>query len=109
MPVELGYVTLAVKDLDRARRFYAALFGWEIERSGHVRNTRLPIGSSSRGPADLSNLFFKVSDLEHALTRLVELGGEVRERRTAESGPNAVCADDQGTVFRLWQPAPGFE
>jgi uncharacterized protein len=109
MPVELGYLTLPVKDLARARRFYAALFGWEFEGAGHVRNTRLPIGLSSRGPAELPNLFFKVSDLEQALTRLLELGGEVRERRSAESGPNALCADDQGTVFRLWQPAPGFE
>jgi predicted enzyme related to lactoylglutathione lyase len=108
MPVELGYLTLPVKDMERAKRFYAALFGWEFEPSGHVRNTKFPLALSSRGPVELPNVFFKVSDLEQALTRLVELGGQVRERRAAESGPNAICADDQGTVFRLWQPAPGF-
>jgi predicted enzyme related to lactoylglutathione lyase len=109
MPVELGYFTLPVKDVERAKVFYAALFGWEFDLSGHVRNTKLPVGLGAKGPVELPNVFFKVSDLEAAVAKLVELGGEVRERREAPSGPNALCADDQGTVFRLWQPAPGFE
>ena len=31
MPVELGYFTLAVKDVDRAKKFYGALFGWTFQ------------------------------------------------------------------------------
>jgi predicted enzyme related to lactoylglutathione lyase len=109
MPVELGYFTLKVKDVARAKVFYGALFGWEFEDGGHVRNTRFPMGLSGGGPIDISFAYFRVDDLEQILARLPALGGTVLGRETYPSGPNAKCADDQGMVFVLWQPAPGFE
>lgn len=109
MPVELGYFTLKVKDVARAKIFYGALFGWEIGDDNHVANTKFPIGIAPGGPVDISFAYFRVDDLEAVLTPLAELGGAVRARATYPSGPNAQCADDQGTVFTLWQPAPGFE
>jgi predicted enzyme related to lactoylglutathione lyase len=36
------------------------------------------------------------------------LGGSVRERTENPYGPMAQCSDDQGAIFSLWQPAPGF-
>ena len=110
MPIELGYFTLSVKDLARARAFYAALFGWEIEANGHVANTRLPLGLSAGGASDVSGMaYFRTDDIETLLQRLADLGGAVIERGHPPSGMNAKCRDDQGTVFSLWQPAPGFE
>lgn len=109
MPVELGYFTLKVKDVGRAKAFYGALFGWEFEVNGHVRNTKFHVGLSTGGPVDVSFAYFKVADLEGTVARLGALGGTVQHRDTNPSGPNARCADDQGTVFTLWQPAPGFE
>ena len=108
MPVELGYFTLLVKDVARARQFYGALFGWEFVGDGHVGNTKLPIGLNVGGPVDVSFAYFKVDDIEKFLAHVASLGGEVRQRNDSPSGANAVCVDDQGTAFALWQPAPGF-
>jgi uncharacterized protein len=109
MPNELGYFTLPVKDLPRAKRFYGALFGWEVEEGGHVANTKFPLGLSPDGPAELPNVYFRVDDIDKAAARVSQLGGTVRSRNTYPSGPNAVCADPDGTVFSLWQPAAGYE
>jgi predicted enzyme related to lactoylglutathione lyase len=110
MPIELGYFTLKVKDLARAKAFYGALFGWTFEEGGHVANTKFPLGLAAGGPVDASGtVYFRVDDLEAILPRVAALGGEVRGRATYPSGPNATIADDQGTVLSLWQPAPGYE
>jgi predicted enzyme related to lactoylglutathione lyase len=109
MPVELGYFTLPVKNLARAKAFYGALFGWEIEEGGHVANTTFPLGLSQNGPAEVPNAYFRVDDIEAAAAHATQLGGSVRARNQYPSGLNAVCADPDGTVFSLWQPAPGYE
>ena len=111
MPAELGYFTLKVKDVAKAQRFYGALFGWECEtgpHGAHIKNTKLPLGFALGGPVDVSFAYFRVDDIDGALKRVAELGGTVRERNDSPSGLNAVCTDDQDTVFSLWQPAPGF-
>jgi len=105
----LGYFTLQVKSVAQARIFYGALFGWEVEDNGHVRNTKFPMGLSGGGPADVSYAYFRVDDLERIVAQIPALGGSVQARATPASGSNATCADDQGTVFSLWQPAPGYE
>ena len=110
MPVELGYFTLKVKDIDRAKKFYGALFGWQFEDgSTHVANTKFPLGIAEGGPLDMSgSVYFRVDDLEAFLPKVTALGGEVRGRAKYPSGPNATITDDQGTVITLWQPAPGY-
>jgi predicted enzyme related to lactoylglutathione lyase len=112
MPVELGYFTLKVRDVARAQRFYGAAFGWEFDsgpQGAHVKNTKLPLGIAPGGPASVSFVYFKVQDLEAATARISELGGTARDRSESPSGLMAICTDDQGTEFSLWQPAPGFE
>jgi hypothetical protein len=111
MPIELGYFTLKVKDIARAKKFYGALFGWKFEDgSSHVANTKFPLGLSEGGPIDVSGYaYFRVDDLEAILPKIADLGGEIRARANYKSGPNATIADNQGTVITLWQPAPGFE
>ena len=111
MPVELGYFTLQVKDIRRAQKFYGALFGWEFDESpkgAHVRNTKLPIGLDPGGPANISFAYFRVQDIDDATKQIAELGGTVHERTESPAGIMAVCADDQDTLFSLWQAAPGF-
>lgn len=114
-PVEVGYASFAAPDTARAARFYGALFGWETEvgnmgdQYAHIHNTRLPMGLTP-GPADEPPvLYFRVSSVDAYADRVRELGGQVIDRTTYDSGPNAVCIDDQGREFQLWEPAPGFE
>ena len=111
MPVELGYVTLQVEDIERAVRFYGALFKWEFDSSpkgAHVKNTKLPIGLNPGGPANASFVYFRVPDINAVTKQIAELGGAIRERMESPAGLMAVCIDDQDTIFSLWQPAPGF-
>jgi uncharacterized protein len=109
MPVELGYFTLSVADLARGKVFYGALFGWQFEEGGHVANTKFPLGITGGKPGDYSTTYFKVQEMDRMVQRVEQLGGKVHSRNIYPSGPSAVCEDDQGTVFCLWQPAPGYE
>ncbi len=111
MTAELGYFTLPVKDIARAKVFYGELFGWEFEESGqgvHVRNTKLPIGLQPGGPAEMPFVYFSIPDMSYATRRVRELGGSVRSENEFPSGLNTVVVDDQGTVFSLWQAAAGY-
>ncbi|MFB4273814.1 VOC family protein [Nonomuraea sp. MTCD27] len=112
MPVELGYYTLSVRDLDRAAAFYGALFGWEFKREHetylHVTNTTVPMGFVAGGPSSQPNLYYHVTDIDAAVERVRELGGRTGELLDSKSGRGCTCTDDQGTELGLWQPAPGF-
>ena len=115
MPVEVGYLTFATPDTAVASRFYGELFGWVAEPGNagegyaHIGNTKLPMGLTP-GPVDEAPvLYFRVDDVGAYAARVRELGGRSSARRRYDSGPNAVCRDDQGREFQLWQPAPGYE
>jgi predicted enzyme related to lactoylglutathione lyase len=112
MPVELGYVSIPVLDLSRAKAFFEALFGWKFEQVGpgsaHVGNTKLPFGFTTGGPVDYSTLYFQVTDIKAMATKVGALGGKAGNLEENPSGVLAICKDDQGTGFSLWQPAPGF-
>jgi uncharacterized glyoxalase superfamily protein PhnB len=113
-PVEPGYIAMRTDDLDRARSFYGALFGWNIEPGnmeggGNVANTRFPVGFAppeTTGPEH--TVYFRIDDIESFATRVADLGGRVLSRSEFPSGRGAECVDDQGHRFDLWQPAPGY-
>lgn len=112
MPIELGYLTLKVKDVACAQRFYGALFAWEFDagpHGAHVKNTKLPIGLAPGGPSSVPFLYFRVEDIEKTSAHIAKLGGTAGEVSKSPSGLSAICTDDQATEFSLWQPAPGFE
>ena len=112
MPVELGYVTVPVLSVPRAKAFFEALFGWKFEVSGpgsaHIGNTKLPFGFSTGGPTDYSTLYFQVTDIKTMIAKVGALGGSAGNLEENPSGLVVICKDDQGTGFGLWQPAPGF-
>lgn len=113
--VELGYFTLGLPDTAAAGRFYGELFGWTTEPGNagdeyaHVNNTKLPLGFTPGAVDEAPMLYFRVDDISAYAARVRDLGGEVVSETTYDSGPNAVCLDDQGRRFQLWQPAPGYE
>jgi predicted enzyme related to lactoylglutathione lyase len=113
MPVELGYLTIPVPSVARAKAFFGPLFGWEFQGTGenaaHIGNTKLPVGFSAGGPADYASLYFQVKDIAAAVAQVGALGGSADAIGESPSGRHAICTDDQGTRFSLWQPAPGFE
>jgi predicted enzyme related to lactoylglutathione lyase len=113
MAGDLGYFTVPVADVKRARAFYGRLFGWQFtpdanDSYAHVANTT-PGGGLHRDDARSPKVWFKVEDIRAAVAQVRELGGTADEPQQSPSGWSTACCDDQGTEFNLWQPAPGFD
>lgn len=113
--IQLGYFTIDTEDLDKARAFYSALFGWTFDETqshatyAHVANSQPAFGFTKVERAkDNEHLYFRVDDVDALCARVVELGGRAAVPSDSESGRTAVVSDDQGVSFSLWQPAPGF-
>lgn len=118
MENRLGYFTLETPDIDKARAFYGALFGWGFNDDASRPTYAHVTGSGEGGdPAfgivkgerrDFTALYFRVADIQAACGRVEELGGKAAVPSESDSGKHVVVEDDQGVTFSLWQPAPGY-
>lgn len=113
--IQLGYFTIDTRDLDKARAFYSALFGWTFdEAQSHATYAHVADGQPAFGfvkverARDNEHLYFRVEDVDALCERVIALGGKAAVPSDSESGRTAVVSDDQGVSFSLWQPAPGF-
>ncbi|MDO9076722.1 MAG: VOC family protein [Brevundimonas sp.] len=113
--IQLGYFTMDTENVEKARAFYSALFGWTFdEAESHPNYAHVAGGQPSFGftkverAKDTPHLYFRVDDVERLCARVVELGGKAAIPSETPSGITAVVCDDQGVSFSLWQPAPGF-
>lgn len=104
-PIHL--IEFPADDPDRARRFWTGVLGVElVDRSGDQGEgwqtaagaPTLGVHERGKGPGDTHSLpYFEVDDLEAALRRVRELGGELIH-------PGArwvVCRDSEGSPFGL--------
>ena len=112
---ELSFFELGVRDPGRAREFYGSLFGWEFVDEGNgatIETPNVPGGLHGGDAGASPYLFFRVDDLDSALARVRELGGEVGDDVGGGDDPDAVarfgrfllCKDNQGSSFGLHQP-----
>ncbi len=105
-----SYIELCVDDADKARAFFGALLGWRVEGDsgpGQASTGGLDVGIHDRDPSSLLEVFFTVNQLESAIARLRELGGQTVSGIHAESasfGRWVECQDDQGVRFGLREP-----
>jgi predicted enzyme related to lactoylglutathione lyase len=117
------YMEFPADDVDRAQRFWSSLLGWQfgsgLTEGFDYRMAQVgPDAAVAVTPADEPghpNVYIETSDLDDALARVQEHGGEAGEVRqvpdliTAEipsaslHGRFAVCKDSEGNVFHLWQ------
>ncbi len=109
MAGELYYFTLPAKDLQKAKSFYGGLFGWDFEDGGHIKSIAGPHGGLHAG-ADHTHpvLYLRVDDVEAAVARVRELGGEAQDVQESASGWWSECRDDQGVPFSIGKMRPGF-
>jgi uncharacterized glyoxalase superfamily protein PhnB len=110
---DLGYLVLRMPDGEKAARFYGALFGWELHGgyqpgAYHIASITPPAGIDTGYDKAEPRIYFRVDDIERVAQRVRELGGRVLSTGDYESGGNAVCEDDQGMVFELFRPKPGY-
>jgi len=113
--IQLGYFTIDTADIDKARAFYGALFGWRFDEAqshtayAHVADSQPPFGFVKvERPKNNEHLYFRVDDVDALCERVVELGGKAAMPSDGRSGRTAVVEDDQGVSFSLWRPAAGF-
>jgi predicted enzyme related to lactoylglutathione lyase len=107
MAVHPSLIEFPADDPDRARRFWTALLGTELEdrddaqgEGWQTRGTSPTVGihARGRGPGDSFSLpYFEVSDLDAALEQVTSLGGSVVHPGTRW----AICRDSEGTPFGL--------
>jgi predicted enzyme related to lactoylglutathione lyase len=111
------------RDFEANKTFYRAVFGYDYEdmSSGGFRYAAFSVGGHVAGgigelgpdfPAEIPPhwmVYFAVDDTDAAVTRVVELGGNVmRTPGDTPYGRMAVTSDDQGAVFSLISlPAQG--
>jgi uncharacterized protein len=106
---EPSHFELGVPDAVRAKAFYGELLGWSFETtSGENAWIVTPgVRGGLHDEDDAANivLYFRIDDIDAAVRRVRELGGEAGEPGPAEQGGRYVsCRDDQGVVFGLHQP-----
>jgi predicted enzyme related to lactoylglutathione lyase len=124
-PGSLCWNELATRDIDAAKRFYEAVFGWQGETSayGDTSYTEWKLGGRTVGgmiqmneqwPAEIPShwmVYFAVDDIDAAAGKARELGGKVAVEPTdTPVGRFAVLNDPHGAVFsiiRLSAPPPG--
>jgi predicted enzyme related to lactoylglutathione lyase len=87
---EIEWVEVHAPDVERARRFFTNIVGWE------------PNDLQASEDASVK-LFFTITDLDAAVARVRELGGTASEPYEIGPGVASDCSDDQGTPFSLWQ------
>lgn len=114
MTGEVGFFELGVEDVEKARAFYGALFGWSFEPGENegfmIRTPSVPGGVHGGDPGARPYLFFVVDDLDAALGQVRDLGGTVDdadvegdEASQQRFGRFRLCKDDQGSEFGLHQ------
>jgi uncharacterized protein len=120
-PGTFSWVDLATTDLDGARDFYTALFGWtgDAEAGGSMLRFEgslvaaiFPLSDESRaaGIPPSWTSYVTVVDVDAAATRSVELGGVIARDAfdIMDVGRVALVADPQGAVIALWQAGSHF-
>jgi predicted enzyme related to lactoylglutathione lyase len=115
-PGSLCWNELATRDIDQAKAFYRAAFGWEGDTNayGETSYTEWKLGGrtvggmiamNDRWPAEVPAhwmVYFAVEDVDAATRRVEELGGKVAVAPSdTPAGRFAVVNDPHGAVFSI--------
>ena len=107
---DVANLTMTAGDPQQAKDFYEAVLQvpFAAGHPGAWRSEEImpPLGiRPARGAEPEVQLSFRVDDVAAAVGRVRAAGGHADEPRRQPYGLLAECVDDQGTTFRLWQPA----
>lgn len=108
---------VASEDPERAKKFYAALFGWKYQSVPEfhynlITTTNLD-GTPGVGgglgkrmdPSQRITNYFGVKSLDAAMKQVADLGGKVVSPKMPVPGMGflANCIDTEGNAFGLWE------
>ncbi|MCI1278979.1 MAG: VOC family protein [Nitrospira sp.] len=104
-------------DLDRAKKFYGALFGWSfakipaaiddywhIDTGGKDATPDGGLMPRMRPEQSITN-YVGVPSVAMAMKKVEKLGGTICKLKTAVPGMGyfAICRDTEGNTFALWE------
>lgn len=112
---------VASEDPERAKKFYAALFGWKFqsvpEFQYNLIETTNPDGTPGvRGglgkrmdPSQRITNYFGVKSIDAAMEQVMKLGGKLVSPKMPVRGMGylANCIDTEGNMFGLWEENKG--
>jgi predicted enzyme related to lactoylglutathione lyase len=112
---------LMTNDVDRAGKFYAALFGWKpdpmnvpggspyvvFKQGENGVGGMMPTGTASPGHPSVWGVYFAVENADATVRKVEQLGGKVSvpAQDIPTIGRFAVFTDPQGAAFAILQPA----
>jgi len=126
MAGQVVHFEVPADDLERAQRFYADAFGWQITPMPEMSYTMVATGPTepnggptetgminggmmarSGGPATSPVITIQVDDIDDALASVERLGGKTAVGRmpVGEMGFAAYFVDTEGNTLGLWQNA----
>jgi predicted enzyme related to lactoylglutathione lyase len=111
------HIELNTNDLDKAKKFYAAMFDWKLNDSPMPDGssyTMINVGEGTGGGMFKNPMpdvppfwlaYVSVPDIEAATKKAEGLGAKVHRPKTpvADFVWFAILADPTGAVFALWQ------
>lgn len=118
MMATIEHFELIANDVERAKAFYAKLFGWEFAEHGEgtgywMISTKGLKGEKGLGGGLMKRMdekqesmnYITVEDIDAALKAVEEAGGKIlAPRKDLENvGATAAIADPEGNVLGLWQ------
>jgi predicted enzyme related to lactoylglutathione lyase len=101
-------------DVERAKKFYADLFGWKIEKAPEMdywmittRGEKQVDGGMMKRqePQQPITNYIDVASIDESAAKVQQLGGKVVVPKAAVPtfGWFAMCLDTENNVFALWQ------
>ena len=115
---ELTHIDIPADDLERAKRFYEEIFGWDIAQLPDMPDFELfmsgpgdaggGIGIRGKTAPQQARTYFLVDSIEDALAKAERLGGRIIVPRTEVPGHGffAALTDSEGNEIGLWEHLP---
>lgn len=119
---DFTHVEIPADEPERAKRFYADVFGWSFEpetpgfEGYHTFTTPVgregtagAIGKRGEMAPEQLRLYAQVDSIDDTLAKIAEAGGSVVEPKAEVPGMGwyAVFKDPEGNELALWESAPG--
>ena len=106
---DVSYIEIGTGDVAKSRDFIARLFGWDFHPvkggpQGWFQTPSMRAGLHGNDPTPGIYVFFGVPDVDAAVAKVKELGGEAGEMIDEPGfGRFSMCRDPQGIHFGLHQ------
>jgi uncharacterized protein len=110
MGSEVSFIEIGAGDAGKARAFLGQLFGWDFHvmgtgPEGWFQTPSIKAGVHGNDPEPGILVFFGVTDVDAAIAKVRELGGEAGDATDEPGfGRFSMCRDPQGIRFGLHQP-----